>query len=116
MDFFEKMQADEKRKPGTMAKLFSSHPPHGDRIVKTQTTIDELLPNKREYVVSTSEFLDVKDRLTALTRRGKEAREDPNRPRLRRAPSGGTVPVEEGDVDADADADDEDDRPTLKRR
>ena len=116
VDFFEKMQADEKRKPGTMAKLFSSHPPHGDRIVKTQKTINELLPNKREYVVSTSEFLDVKDRLTALTRRGKEAREDPNRPRLRRVPSGGTVPVEEGDADADADAGDEDERPTLKRR
>ena len=117
VDFFEKMKADEKRKPGTMAKLFSSHPPHGDRIVKTQKTIDELLPSKREYVVSTSEFLDMKERLTALTRRGKEAREDPNRPRLRRAPSGGTVPVGEDDVDSDADAgDDEDDRPTLKRR
>ena len=114
IDFFEKMRSDEKRKPGTMAKLFSSHPLHGDRIVKTQKRIDELLPDKREYVVSTSEFLDVKDRLTALTRRGKEAREDPNRPRLRRAPSGGSVPVE--DADPDVDAEEEDERPTLKRR
>ena len=114
IDFFEKMQADEKRKPGTMAKLFSSHPLHGDRITKTQKTIDTLLPSKGEYVVSTSEFLDMKDRLTSLTRRGKEAREDPNRPRLRRTPSGGTV--ESDDIDPDADAGDEDDRPTLKRR
>ena len=66
--------------------------------------------------MSTAEFLDVKERLTALTRRGKEAGGDPNRPKLRRAPSGGTVPVEEGDLDSDADAGDEDDRPTLKRR
>ena len=113
-DFFGKMQADEKRRPGTMAKIFSSHPPHGDRIVKTQKAIDELLPNKREYVVSTSEFLDVKDRLIALTRPGKEKREDPNRPRLRRVPSAGTVSVDGSD--SDADMSDEDERPTLKRR
>ena len=116
VDFFEKMQADEKRKPGTMAKLFRSHPPHGDRITKTQKNIDRMLPNKSEYVVSTSEFLDMKDRLTALTRRGKEAREDPNRPRLRRTPSGGTVESGDIDPDAGAGAEDEDDRPTLKRR
>ena len=116
VDFFEKMQADEKRKPGTMAKLFRSHPPHGDRITKTQKNIDRMLPNKSEYVVSTSEFLDMKDRLTALTRRGKEAREDPNRPRLRRTPSGGTVESDDIDPDAGAGAEDEDDRPTLKRR
>ncbi len=116
VDFFEKMQADEKRKPGTMAKLFSSHPLHGDRITKTQKHIDTLLPSKNEYVVSTSEFLDMKDRLTALTRRGKEAADDPNRPRLRRTPSGGTVESEGTDPDADAGAEDADERPTLKRR
>ena len=36
------MQEAEKRKPGTVAKLFSSHPPHGNRIIKTQRNIDDL--------------------------------------------------------------------------
>ena len=116
IDFFEKMKADEKRKPGTMAKLFASHPPHGSRITKTQKHIDQLLPNKPEYVVSTSEFLDVKERLFALTRRTKEAREDPNRPRLRRTTSGGTIPTEDSEDETGAEGDEDDDRPTLKRR
>ena len=115
-DFFEKMQADEKRRPGTMAKIFSSHPPHGNRIKKTQKMIDDLLPNKREYVVNTSEFLDVKGRLVSLTRPGKEKSDNPDRPRLRRTSSGGTVPIGDGNSDLEADAGDEDERPTLKRR
>ncbi len=111
VDFFEKMKADEKRKPGTIAKLFSSHPPHGSRIKKTQKHIQELLPSRPEYVVSTSEFLAMQDRLSSATRRNK-GEEDPNRPRLRRSTRGGTVPSE----DSDETAPEEDERPTLKRR
>ena len=114
IDFFEKMKADEKRKPGTMSKLFSSHPPHGARITKIQKLIDELLPNKPEYVVSTSEFLDVKERLTAISRHVK-TKEDPNRPRLRRTSSGGTIPTDDSSGSPSEDSDD-DERPTLKRR
>ena len=113
IDFFEKMKADEKRKPGTMSKLFSSHPPHGARITKVQKLIDELLPNKPEYVVSTSEFLDIKERLTAISRHVK-TKEDPNRPRLRRTSSGGTIPTD--DSSGSPSDDDDDERPTLKRR
>ncbi len=113
IDFFEKMMADEKRRPGTMSKLFRSHPPHGSRIRKTQKSIDEILPNKREYVVNTSEFLKVKDRLEQLVMRRKETVEDPDRPRLRRTSAGGTIPTDDIDVEAEDEADD---RPTLKRR
>ena len=115
IDFFEKMKADEKRKPGTMSKLFRSHPPHGSRIKKVQKTINELLPNKPEYVVSTSEFLDVKRQLSAslIRTKGKDE-EDPNRPTLRRsAPSDPTIPA---DGEAPADEEQDDGRPTLKRR
>src|SRR5450755_2520089 len=35
VDFFEKVQSLEKRKPGAMAKVFSDHPPTGDRIAKS---------------------------------------------------------------------------------
>src|SRR3954462_11447583 len=34
VDFFEKIQSLEKKKPGTMSKVFSTHPPTEDRIVK----------------------------------------------------------------------------------
>ncbi len=114
IDFFEKMLADEKRKPGTMSKLFRSHPPHGSRIRKTQKTIDQILPNKPEYVVNTSEFLQVKDRLTQLVLRRKETTDDPNKPRLRRTSSGGTIPTD--DIDVESTEEEEDERPTLKRR
>jgi predicted Zn-dependent protease len=113
IDFFEKLKADEKRKPGTLAKLFASHPPHGSRISKTQKNIAEFLPNRAEYVVSTSEFLQVKSRLASLTPRSQSG-EDPNRPRLRRSPSDSTDPVEAGE--GEAAPEEEDDRPTLKRR
>ena len=114
IDFFEKMLADEKRKPGTMSKLFRSHPPHGSRIRKTQKNIDSLLPSKPEYVVNTSEFLDVKARLEQLVLRRKETSDDPNKPRLRRTSSGGTIPTD--DIDVESTEEEEDERPTLKRR
>ncbi len=114
IDFFEKMLADEKRRPGTMSKLFRSHPPHGSRIRKTQKNIDQLLPSKSEYVVNTSEFLQVKARLEQLVLRRKETSDDPNKPRLRRTSSGGTIPTD--DIDVESTDEEEDERPTLKRR
>lgn len=114
IDFFEKMLADEKRRPGTMSKLFRSHPPHGSRIRNTQKTIDQLLPNKPEYVVNTSEFLQVKERLEQLVLRRKELSDNPDKPRLRRTSAGGTIPTD--DVDVESDEDEGDERPTLKRR
>jgi predicted Zn-dependent protease len=113
-DFFEKLKADQKRKPGTMSKLFASHPPAGARIKKTQKSIDELLPSRPEYVVNTSEFLQVRDRLQTVVRRSKPE-EDPNKPTLRRTTTGGTVPSDESGDAKDKDQED-DERPTLKRR
>ena len=114
VDFFEKLLAEQKRKPGTLSKLFSSHPPTGDRIEKTQERIGEILPDRPQYVVSTSEFLEVQARLAALVNRTKTGEEDPNRPRLRRNPTGGTIPAEgEGEG---AEGEEKDERPTLKRR
>ena len=71
VDFFEKLQSDEKRKPGTMAKVFSSHPMTEDRIKNSQKNIQEILDAKPEYVVTTSEFNDVKSRLTSMLNRRK---------------------------------------------
>src|SRR5215469_2882169 len=41
VDFFEKVESQEKRKPGTMSKLFSSHPPTEDRIKHSQEIIQK---------------------------------------------------------------------------
>ena len=113
VDFFEELQSLEKKKPGTMGKVFSSHPLTDDRIKNAQKNIQENLEAKPEYVVTTSEFNDVKNRLYALLNRRKpDAKEDANRPKLRKAPgSGGTL-----DDDEKKQKTDEDERPTLKRR
>lgn len=115
VDFFEKIQSAEKRRPGTMAKVFSSHPMTDDRIKEAQKNIGEILQSKPEYVVTTSEFDDVRARLTALhNRRRLDDKEADNRPKLKKAPGGSTKPVE-GDKDK-KESTDEDERPTLKRR
>src|ERR1019366_3517051 len=41
VDFFEKVESQEKTKPGTMSKLFASHPPTQDRIRNSQETIEK---------------------------------------------------------------------------
>ncbi len=64
--FFEKVQALEKRKPGLVAKAFSDHPQTPDRILHTQEEIARILPAKDDYLVTTSEFEDVKARLARI--------------------------------------------------
>ena len=112
-DFFEKVQSQEKRKPGTMSKLFSSHPPTDDRIRHSQEIIQKYLKAKPEYVVNTSEFEDVKARTMAMHNRRKlDDMKNAGRPTLRRNPN--------GQIDSSGNekspAADQDDRPTLKRR
>lgn len=58
MGFFEKLQAKEKVKPGSISKVFASHPPIESRIFKTQMQLDTKLPPRSEYVVTRSEFDD----------------------------------------------------------
>ena len=115
VDFFEKIQSLEKKKPGTMAKVFSTHPMTDDRIKTSQEEIQKILVAKPEYVVNTSEFNDVKARLAMMHNRRKVDTQDPNRPRLRRAPGSGTGPVDAND-DGTTPKPDQDERPTLKRR
>jgi predicted Zn-dependent protease len=115
VDFFEKIQSLEKKKPGTMAKVFSTHPMTDDRIKTSQEEIQKILVAKPEYVVNTSEFNDVKTRLAMMHNRRKVDTQDPNRPRLRRAPGSGTGPVDAND-DGTTPKPDQDERPTLKRR
>jgi predicted Zn-dependent protease len=108
--FFEKIEAMDKKKPGTLAKAFDTHPQTPDRIEKTQEEIASILPARPQYVVSTSEFDDVKARLAAIENRHKvNDKKDENRPSLRRT---STADKTGGDKGSNPD----DDRPTLKRR
>jgi beta-barrel assembly-enhancing protease len=116
VDFFEKIETLEKRKPGTFAKVFSTHPPTDARIRAAQKNIQDYLKAKPEYVLTTSEFNDVKLRLMAMHNKRKvDSPADPSRPTLRRAPgaNGGSV---DADGTGNTKASDDDDRPTLKRR
>jgi len=118
VDMFEKLETLEKRKPGTLAKVFSTHPPTGDRITHAQNEIAKILKEKPEYVVTTSEFNDVKSRLGMLENRRKLSdanSDDPNKPTLRRNPNS-TGPIEDETEDNKKNKGDEEDRPKLKRR
>jgi beta-barrel assembly-enhancing protease len=105
ISFCERVQALETQKPGVMAKMFSNHPQTADRIRKTQSEIVKILPPREAYVISSSDFDDVKSRLAAIENQYQPREHDPNRPTLRRSPS----------VDQDT-AETGDGRPTLKRR
>ncbi len=112
VDFFEKIESLEKKKPGTLSKFFSSHPPTGNRIITSQQNIQKYLKERPEYVVTTSEFDNVKARLQTLHNRRKVDTKDQNSgPTLRKKPGSGTSSADDkGSTQSD------DDRPTLKRR
>src|SRR5262245_62134291 len=83
VSFFEKLQAKESAKPGTISKMFSTHPPTGDRIEMSKKNIELILPDKDQYVVTTSEFNQVKAQLAQLENR-RPSQEESNKPSLRR--------------------------------
>ncbi len=109
IEFFEKLAAQEKKKPGTFAKAFATHPQTPDRIQKSQVEINRVLPARDQYIVNTSEFDQVKGRLASIENRHKvDDQKGGNRPTLRRT-AGNTSSKDDGDKSGD-------DRPTLKRR
>ena len=90
IDIFERIESLEKRQPGTVAKVFSTHPMTADRIRTAQKNINEILPNKPEYVVNTSEFNEMRGRVIAAHQRQKHQpmiRRNPRSVRRRRAAS-----------------------------
>ena len=63
---FEKLAALEKRKPGAISKAFSDHPATPERIAAVEKEIATILPPRPEYLVTTSEFEQVKARLQRI--------------------------------------------------
>ena len=128
--FFEKIQADEKKQPGTIPKIFSDHPPTPDRIQAIQKEIATILPPRDDYIVTTSEFDSVKHRLEMIENNVKlnDAKNNSNKPTLRKRTDqnkGGSTststPSDPNSSDSSTGAstsssDDDSGRPTLKRR
>jgi beta-barrel assembly-enhancing protease len=121
--FFEKVAADEKKQPGTIPKIFSTHPPTPDRIEASQKEIATILPARDEYIVTTSEFDQVKARLAMIENNMKVNDKNPNKPTLRKktqqgggsqtGSQGGNNPSSTDPNDPNAS---DPDRPTLQRR
>ncbi|MGA7853789.1 MAG: M48 family metallopeptidase [Candidatus Acidiferrales bacterium] len=114
VSFFEKVAADEKKQPGTIPKIFSTHPPTPERIKASQKEIATILPQRDEYIVTTSEFDQVKHRLQLIEANVKVNDKNPNKPTLRKKTGtnkpGDTTSTGSSDPDSDPD------RPTLQRR
>jgi hypothetical protein len=111
IQIFEKLDALEKHKPGALAKVFSDHPQTPDRIAHSEEEIATILPARPDYVVSTSEFDDVKGRLARIENKRKiNDGKGGNKPTLRRTSSSS------GNNDPNNPANSTDDRPTLGRR
>ncbi|HEX2489533.1 MAG TPA: M48 family metallopeptidase [Blastocatellia bacterium] len=106
--FFEKLQAKNKKKPGTLSKLFSTHPMTGDRITEVRELIAQF-PERGEYQLSSSEFGQVKSRIVTIAgaTRG-SGRDESGRPTLKRKPQT-TTDDDKGDSETS-------NRPVLKRR
>jgi predicted Zn-dependent protease len=106
VSIFEKLEALQRSKPGLGARVFGSHPMDAQRIDNTQKEIQRILPSKPEYVVSTSEYHDMRERLIESQSRRK-ADDTDGRPHLRIAPGTGK---------SDDPGSGKDDRPTIRRR
>src|SRR5277367_875674 len=128
VSFFEKVQADEKKQPGTIPKVFSTHPPTPDRIEAIQKEIATILPARDQYIVTTSEFDTVKTRLEMIEANIKVKDNNPNKPTLRKRTAqnkgGNTSPNDPNSTSTggnttsspDSTSSDDSDRPTLKNR
>ena len=113
VSFFEKLIANEKKKPGTFAGWFRTHPSTEDRIV---AAMDEqrYLPEKDDYMVDTSEFQRVKSRIksidnVAMNAESSKSPLERKRPTLKRRTGTG----EDGGGEEPTDT--KDGKPTLKR-
>jgi predicted Zn-dependent protease len=113
--FFGKVIEEERRSPGSVPGVFASHPPTPERVVKSEQEIKEILPKREQYLVSTSEFDDVKSRLQTVISNHKRSQKGDSGPTLRKrqAPADTTTqapppaqPKDQGD----------DKPPVLKRR
>jgi predicted Zn-dependent protease len=117
VSFFEKIEAEERRHPGSIPKVFSTHPPTPERVQKAQQEIATILPARDEYVVTTSEFDLIKSRLRKIENKTKldDKKLNKDKPTLRtrtEQQTQDTTDKQQPQSDDDSDPD----RPVLKKR
>jgi len=112
--FFGKVMDEERHSPGSMAKVFADHPPTGDRIIASEEEIQKILPKRDEYLVSTSEFDDIKARLQTLITQHKRQQKGDSGPTLRKRESPDSSSTTQAGQQTNTDGDDA--PPVLKRR
>jgi predicted Zn-dependent protease len=66
VDFFEKLEGNEKSSHSFVARAFSTHPMTEDRVRRAENML-EMLPDREAYITDTSEFDQIRDRLFRLT-------------------------------------------------
>jgi predicted Zn-dependent protease len=113
--FFEKMEAQQKRRPGMVVRFFSTHSPTSDRVQNIQKEIGEILPPLDQYIVTTSEFDTVKARLHRIDSKPQNDKIAMEKPMLhirteRQKSDGGQQPS------SPADQNDQPNQPTLHNR
>jgi predicted Zn-dependent protease len=81
ISMFEKLDALDRRKPGTVSRLFATHPMDADRIEKTQKEIERILPARDQNVVNTSDYHDMRERVFTREAHRKPAEQE-TRPTL----------------------------------
>ncbi|MGB7185777.1 MAG: M48 family metalloprotease, partial [Candidatus Acidiferrales bacterium] len=109
--FFEKVEAEEKKQPGTIPKIFETHPPTPDRIIAAQKEIASILPPRPEYIVTTSEFDTVKARLLRLESGERIQQARAGKPTLKSKAEQKSAQTLQGQTDSG-----DDNAPVLKRR
>jgi predicted Zn-dependent protease len=118
VSFFEKLQEQEKSKPGKLAGWFRTHPYTIDRIAASMDE-ERYLPEKDNYIIDTSEFQRVKARLQAIDNAEKAedvTAPEQKRPTLkRRTNTDGGGGQDPGSTDPDEGGQNKKARPTLKR-
>jgi beta-barrel assembly-enhancing protease len=105
VSFIERFQAHEQGRPNFITRAFSTHPVMSDRVKKLRQLLDRL-PEQPEYLISNSEFNEVRARAISLDET-RHAREAPNRPSLKRRP--GSTPADDAVIEEQTP-----DRPVLK--
>jgi len=85
VDFFEKLQSQQKKEPNVFARAFSSHPMNNSRIRHAQTVIQNEFQPEPQYLLDTSEFHSIRDRLEAARKR-REAYRSYAQPALKTRP------------------------------
>ena len=116
---FEKLASKNKKKPGSFAKLFATHPQSIDRRDSSLALVARF-PEREEYVISTSEFQRVKAHLMRISNAKAGVNSDlddndPGKPTLKkRQPEADSTDSSDSTTDSSSTSNDA--PPKLKKR